>query len=316
MPYSNRYTWAKYGHFILHAGIIPIDNTAAGSDDKSLPNQNKKEWADHNDSLTVNHCDCLISFLRTDPDGAASFIVDASSTCSIDQFLNNTFQSLTKGTKKGYFFDELIEKNAGLTVSSICVIAKEATKIPLAIFTDLFHHRFKTKIYLESTLELLQQFYIKLVNHSETFRIWVGDLHKYCLHCTRCHRAITRPDYIHCIMEIAPMAMLWHMGMASDVSDYCHCPLILPYREAMFYSCSQFEDSREKIDDKIPSPFLKCNATTNQGMLRFCEATKGDLQSSFISKFNQNKTHDSTIKNTISLVLSLFVDMIDVDMAV
>ena len=109
------------------------------------------------------------------------------------------------------------------------------------------------------------------------------------------------------------MAMLWHLGMASGVD---HCPVILPYREAMFYSCSQFEDSREKIDDKLPSPFLQCNATTNQGMLRFCEATKVDLQSSYNSKKNRNKMHDTTIKNTISLVSSLFVDMIDVDMAV
>ncbi len=62
MPYGNRYIWAKYGHFILHSGIIPTDNTAAGSDDKFLTNQNKPSMADHNDSLTVNHCDCLISF--------------------------------------------------------------------------------------------------------------------------------------------------------------------------------------------------------------------------------------------------------------
>ena len=194
MPYGDRYTWAKYGHFILHNGIIPSDNSTAGSDDESPENPNKHSMADNENSLTVNHRDCLISFLWTDPDGAASFIVDASSTCLIDQFLNNTFRTLTKGTKKGYFFDEVIEKNADLTVTSICVIAKEATKIPLAVFTDLFHHRFKKKIYLESTLELLQQFCIKLVNHSETFRIWVGDLQKYCLHCTRCHRAITIPD--------------------------------------------------------------------------------------------------------------------------
>jgi hypothetical protein len=135
---------------------------------------------------------------------------------------------LTKGTEKGYFFDELSEQNADFTVLSICVIAKEATKNPLAIFTDLFHHPFKKKNDLESTLELLQQFYIKLVDHSKSFKIWVGDLHKYCLHCTRCHRAITRPDYIHCIMEKAPIAMLWHMGMASGINDYHHCMFILP----------------------------------------------------------------------------------------
>jgi hypothetical protein len=76
------------------------------------------------------------------------------------------------------------------------------------------------------------------------------------------------------------MAMSWHLGMASGVDDFLHCPVILPYREAMFYSCSQCEDSREKIDDKLPSPFLQCNVTTNLGVLSFCEATKVDLQSS------------------------------------
>ena len=176
----------------------------------------------HDESVTNHHRDCLITFLRTDPDGAASFVVDASSTCLIDEFVNKNFRLLTKGTEKGYFFDAFIEQNSDFTVSSIRVIAKEATKIPLSIFTDLFHNRFKKKNYLESTLELLQQFYIKLADHSKTFKIWVGDLYKYCLHCTRCHRAITIPDYIEGIMEMAPIAMLWHMGMASDINDY-HC---------------------------------------------------------------------------------------------
>jgi len=272
--------------------------------------------ADNMNSLTVNHRDFLISFLRTDPDNAASFIVDASSTCLIDEFVNKIFQLLTKGAEKGYFSYAFIEQNADFTVSSICVIAKETTKIPLSIFTDLFHNHFKKKNCLESILELLQQFYIKLANHSKTFKIWVGDLHKYCLHCTRCHCAITIPDYIEGIMEMAPITMLWHMGMASDFNDYHHCPLILPNRESMYYSCTQFEDSREKIDAKQPSPFLQCNASTNQGMIRFCEATKVDLQSSKISNTNQTKTHDNTITNTNSLVSSMFVDMIDVDMAI
>jgi hypothetical protein len=202
MSYSDRFTWAKYGHLILYSGLIPANNKsfAVGV---------------HDESVTVNHRDCLILFLRTDPDGAASFVVDARSARLIEEFLKKTFRALTKGTEKGYFFDEVIETNADSVVSSIFVIAKEATKIPLAIFTDLFHHRFKRKPYLESTLELLQQFYIKLADHSNHFCIFVGDLHKYCLHCTRCHRAITRPDYIGRIMEVAPAAMLWHLGIAS-----------------------------------------------------------------------------------------------------
>jgi hypothetical protein len=97
------------------------------------------------------------------------------------------------------------------------------------------------------------------------------------------------------------MAILWYLGMASDVDDFPHCPLILLCRAAIFYSCSQFEDSREEIDDKLPSPFLQCNATTNQGMLSFCEATKVDLQSWYNSKNNWNK-HITKPLNTQSLL--------------
>ncbi len=60
MPYGNRYTWAKYGHFILHNKIIPADNTAAGSDDRSPTYPNKQSMADNNNNLTVNHRDCYI----------------------------------------------------------------------------------------------------------------------------------------------------------------------------------------------------------------------------------------------------------------
>ncbi len=116
MPYGDRYTWAKYGHFIIHNGIIPADNSSVGSDDESPENPDKHSMADNmNSRLTVNHRDCLISFLRTDPDDAASFIVDASSTCLIDEFVNKIFRSLTKRTEKGFVFDAFIEQNADFT---------------------------------------------------------------------------------------------------------------------------------------------------------------------------------------------------------
>jgi hypothetical protein len=75
MPYGDMYTWAKYGHHILHTGIIPSE-----SDDESPETTNKHSMADYMNSQTVNHRDCLISFLRIDPVSAASLIVDARST--------------------------------------------------------------------------------------------------------------------------------------------------------------------------------------------------------------------------------------------
>ena len=159
--------------------------------------------------------------------------------------MNKIFQKLTKGTEKGYYFDRFIENNTDFAVSSICKIAEEATKIPLSIFTDLFHNRFKKKNYLESTLELLQQFYLKLAKRSKTFKIWVGDQHKYCLYCSRCNRAITLPNYIKGIMEIAPIAMLWHFRLWSDEGQI-HSPVVFPTPGSQLYSCNTFEQLRKK----------------------------------------------------------------------
>ena len=51
MPYSNRFTWAKYGHSKLYSGIIPINNTVAGVHDKSLTDKNFVVGV-HNNLLT------------------------------------------------------------------------------------------------------------------------------------------------------------------------------------------------------------------------------------------------------------------------
>jgi len=226
------------------------------------------------------------------------------------------FQSFTKGKNKCNFFDQIWEENRLSVASSIGDIAKEATKIPLAIFTNLFHYRFKKMSYLESTLELLQQFYIQLDNLSVECCLFVGDLHKYCPHCTRCHRAITRPDHIFEILEIAPMAMLWHLGMASNLCDFPHCPIILSSKDFAYYLHSFFEGSMEDMKDIEPLPFSKCDAIMSQGMHTFCEAMKVDLQSCVNSKKNQDTTHNTTMVNTFSLITSLFLDVMNVNIAV
>jgi hypothetical protein len=165
-------------------------------------------------------------------------------------------------------------------------------------------------------LELLQQFYIKLDGYSVEYRLFVGDLHKYCLHCTRCHRAITKPNHIFEILEIAPMAMLWHLGMASDLCDVPHCPVLLPSQDFAYYSHSFFEGSMEDMKDIENSPFSKCDAIMSQGMHTFCEATKVDLQSSMNSIQNQDTTHNTTMVNTLSFITSLFSDVMNVNVAV
>jgi len=127
MPYSDRFTWAKYGHHILYSGIIPTNNSVAEVDIASHTNSFALV-ATHNINLTATHRECLILFLQTDPGNAASFGVDTSIHRRINDFLKNIFRSFTKGKDKGNFFDQIWEKNMISVASSIGDIAKEATK--------------------------------------------------------------------------------------------------------------------------------------------------------------------------------------------
>jgi hypothetical protein len=90
----------------------------------------------------------------------------------------------------------------------------------------------------------------------------------------------------------------------------------LPSKDFAYYSHSFSEGSMEEMNDIESSPFLKCDATMSQGMLTFCEASKVDLHSCINSKKNQDTTHNSTMVNTISLITSLFSDVMNVNVAV
>jgi hypothetical protein len=80
----------------------------------------------------------------------------------------------------------LNEKCKDQFIKKIVDIALFATQIPLSIFTTLFHQRFEKHSMLESTLEILQQFYIQIESESDDLYMFPGDLSTYTLRCKRC----------------------------------------------------------------------------------------------------------------------------------
>jgi hypothetical protein len=66
-------------------------------------------------------------------------------------------------------------------VDQIVAIALSATQIPLSIFKNLFHKRFQKHSMLESTLEILQQFYIQMETEPHDFLLFLGDFSLYTL---------------------------------------------------------------------------------------------------------------------------------------
>jgi hypothetical protein len=61
-------------------------------------------------------------------------------------------------------------------VGAINKIATSATTIPLSLFTLMMHQCFKKHTFFESTLELLQQFYLQAVSvQLKKYLLFPGD---------------------------------------------------------------------------------------------------------------------------------------------
>jgi hypothetical protein len=92
-------------------------------------------------------------------------------------------------------------------------IALFAPQIPLSIFTNPFHQRFEKHSMLESTLEMLQQFYIQMETQPDEFAIFPGDLSAYTLLCIRCGQPVSLAGSIGETLLHAPTVMLYHWNM-------------------------------------------------------------------------------------------------------
>jgi hypothetical protein len=97
-------------------------------------------------------------------------------------------------------------------------IALFATQTPLSIFTNLFHQRFEKHSMLESTLEILQQFYIQMETVPDDFHLFPGDLSTYTLRCIRFGQHVTLHGSIGETLFHAPAAMIycWNMIQPHD----------------------------------------------------------------------------------------------------
>jgi hypothetical protein len=99
-------------------------------------------------------------------------------------------------------------------INEIVAIALSATQIPLSVFTNLFHKRFEKHSMLESTLEILQQFYIQIKIEPDDFHLFPGDSSLYILMCMRCCKPVTVAGSIGIRTLLhAPTAMLYHWNM-------------------------------------------------------------------------------------------------------
>jgi hypothetical protein len=86
-------------------------------------------------------------------------------------------EGLSETANKDEEFDQHVwnEKSKHRLIDEIVAIGLSATQIPLSIFTNLFHKSFEKNSMLESTLEILQQFYIQMETEPHDFLLFPRD---------------------------------------------------------------------------------------------------------------------------------------------
>jgi hypothetical protein len=154
IPFSvlgNSYSWAKFGHYIL-----PSILSLSSREKVQLHNPFRK---------------CLLALLQTDLDCNLYSTPNRHTSAKIEGYLSHFFPGLQDNKACGSMSDQLLlhHTTTNNLAKFITEMAVGRTTIPYNLFTNLCVKRFPKHSFLESTLEILQQFEIKLESHEEFF---------------------------------------------------------------------------------------------------------------------------------------------------
>ncbi len=177
------------------------------------PNQQLKRL--NKVSLHQTLCDFLIDFLHTDLDGNLSFTMNPYCVPKFTEYFLDLFKGMPETQLRKQIFERTMKISTFKTafIDHMKETAILGTMIPLSIFTNLFHQRFKKHSMLESTLEIMQHYYFQMETEPNGYSLFPGDMAYYTLKCSKCCKSVSPHGSIGEILMHAPIAMLdhWHM---------------------------------------------------------------------------------------------------------
>jgi hypothetical protein len=158
---------------------------------------------------------------------------------------------------------------------------------------------------LESTLEILQQFYIHMETQSDECHLFAGDFSTYMLRCKRCGQRVTLHSSIGDTLFHAPAAILYHWNMIESNDEQMNremmlMPLLFASYENYVQPSKSFQEGLSWMED-----LNICQKPTKHGQSMFCEAVKVDLENSKESSFHHTRI------STHSLITVLFEDLFE-----
>ena len=166
VQFSDAFMWSKYS-----SHLFPSDVLASLTWNKSL-----------NESFREN----IIGFLQTDIEGCLSSSLFPSVIADLEDYLKQFHIASLNIKQKSSIWDQHFENASTMKtiVLKIKKFATLATVIPLSLFASVIHERFKKHKFLESSLELIQQFTLQLQCEPEEYSLFPGDGAFYKLVCS------------------------------------------------------------------------------------------------------------------------------------
>jgi hypothetical protein len=116
---------------------------------------------------------------------------------------------------------------------------------------SMFHQSFTEHRFLESTLELLQQFHIQVESFAHDYKVFPGDQSKFSLKCLCCGNKNTLTESLGKLIFMAPIAISHHLEMLSSISSVYDSPLVLKNMPVLFTSIKKYSASKTLFDNAI-----------------------------------------------------------------
>jgi hypothetical protein len=157
VQYHDSFTWSKYSCCLF-------------------PNDLSIMMISEMNNVDDLFCQNLTEFLQTDIDGSIDFSLNAITIQSLEKYLKTFYTPPLDIDQISSIWDQVLcsPKTMVTVAEEVWEFTRKATIIPFSIFTSMFHQRFTEHRFLESTLELLQQFYLQVESIAHDYKVFPG----------------------------------------------------------------------------------------------------------------------------------------------
>jgi hypothetical protein len=262
--YGNLFTWEKYGYIIIHPDLT-CTVVLSG--------------------LDKTYRKTVTTFLKTDMSGIVNVQMQLHLQAEINLYLSSIFPKDMSRSQRPSYFDQFLATRTKPVPEMFSFSAKKGQRSNCSpiflIFMNLFHQKFPKHQFLESTLELQQQFHIAIKECVDTYKMFPGDQYLLSIKCMRCHNCISSKNQgIAELLLNAPTAILQHLEFLDTHDDNLDVqpmslPLMYSSDDAYHASTHSFKESLDRNNDILHGPYFCANV--HNGEFKFCEAVKVDI---------------------------------------